>query len=241
MITLYQFPISHFSEKVRWTLDHKNIAYKKKNLLPGPHVKAIKKIAERSSVPVIVDGDKVVQGSSDIISYLDDKFPDKALTPVDSGTKAEALAWEEEADAEVGINVRVVSYHYLLDHPAILIPFFSQGGPWYRKPLLRIIFPKLAPRFRAYMNINEEAAKASAVRLRSVAEKMLSRLRQHDFLAGEAFSRADVAAASLWAPLARPQGYGLDWPSRYPEPLEELRLEFDEILRWVHRVYQNHR
>ena len=35
--TLYQFPISHYCEKVRWAMDYKKLEYKAKNLLPGLH------------------------------------------------------------------------------------------------------------------------------------------------------------------------------------------------------------
>ena len=43
MIELYQFPISHFCEKIRWTLDYKGLSHKTRNLLPGLHVLKTKK------------------------------------------------------------------------------------------------------------------------------------------------------------------------------------------------------
>ncbi|MCP3675846.1 MAG: glutathione S-transferase family protein, partial [Gammaproteobacteria bacterium] len=46
MIKLYQFPISHYCEKIRWSLDYKNLDYKIINLLPGLHIKTTKKLAE---------------------------------------------------------------------------------------------------------------------------------------------------------------------------------------------------
>ena len=72
MITLYQFPISHYCEKARWALDYKHVDHKVKNLLPGIHVKTTKKLAPRSSVPVLVHDNKAIQGSNHIISYLDE-------------------------------------------------------------------------------------------------------------------------------------------------------------------------
>lgn len=77
MIQLYQFPLSHYCEKVRWALDYKRIPYKIKNLLPGPHLLTIKKIAPKTTVPVIVDAGQVVQDSTQIISYLDAREPIK--------------------------------------------------------------------------------------------------------------------------------------------------------------------
>jgi hypothetical protein len=34
---LHQFPISHYCEKTRWNLDAKQLEYRVKNQLPGPH------------------------------------------------------------------------------------------------------------------------------------------------------------------------------------------------------------
>ena len=90
MLTLYQFPISHYCEKVRWALDYKGLDYTSKNLLPGIHLIVIKKIAQRSSVPVLVDGEKIIQNSADIIDHLDRSYPGKPLTPADAALEQEA-------------------------------------------------------------------------------------------------------------------------------------------------------
>ena len=58
MIKLYQFPISHYCEKIRWALEYKGLEYRKVNLLPGFHIKTTTKLVGKSSVPVLTDGDK---------------------------------------------------------------------------------------------------------------------------------------------------------------------------------------
>ena len=82
-VTLYQFPISHFCEKVRWALDYKEIPYQAKNLLPGLHVKTMTKLAKRSSVPVLDHEGTAIQNSADIIDYLEQQFPHNPLMPND--------------------------------------------------------------------------------------------------------------------------------------------------------------
>ena len=37
MRTLYQFPLSHFCEKARWLLDHKELDFVAQNVVPGVH------------------------------------------------------------------------------------------------------------------------------------------------------------------------------------------------------------
>jgi len=37
MRILYQFPLSHFCEKARWLLDHKELDFVAQNVVPGVH------------------------------------------------------------------------------------------------------------------------------------------------------------------------------------------------------------
>ena len=127
MIKLYQFPISHYCEKVRWALEFKGIEYETINLLPGLHTKTTKKIAPKSSVPLLVDGEQVVQNSSDILDYLEAQYPEPTLTPDLPEHEAQAQAWEEYADKEIGPAVRRLCYNTLLNHPDKVKPIFTAG------------------------------------------------------------------------------------------------------------------
>ncbi|MEE9356717.1 MAG: glutathione S-transferase family protein [Methylococcaceae bacterium] len=241
MLTLYQFPISHYCEKIRWTLAYKKIDHKIINLLPGLHVLKTNKLASQTSVPILVHDDKVIQGSSEIITYLDEEYPEQGLTPNKKELKDNALEWEKYIDNEVGIHVRRCCYHILLEHPDIVIKFFVHQGPWYGKPLLRILFPKLKTKMRGLMNINEKTAETSKQHLSIAIDKIYKHLQEHSFFVGDQFSRADLAAASLIAPLRMQEKYGLNWPKNIPEQLEELIDEFNEKTKWVDELYKNYR
>jgi len=241
MIKLYQFPISHYCEKIRWALDYKSIQYEKINLLPGLHIKKTKKLAKYSSVPVLVDGDKVIQNSAEIISYLDAKNDKKCLTPDDEFEKKQALEWEEYLDKELGPHVRCVCYHILLDHPDVVIPFFTHQGPWYGKLFLKFGFKNLQSKMRHFMKINEKTAKESLIKIEKAIKKINEQLKQTKFLAGEKFSRADLTAASLLAPLCQPAGYGLEWPEKTPKELLAISNKLKKEIEWVDEVYKQYR
>jgi glutathione S-transferase len=241
MITLYQFPISHYCEKVRWALDYKDLEHKKVNLLPGLHIKTTKKLAKYSSVPVLTDGEVVLQNSSKIITYLDENYPEKSLTPSDEIIRLEALDFEKFVDAEIGVHVRVCCYHILLEHPEIVIPFFAHKGPWYGSVLMKLGFSKLKVKMRKMMNINAASFAESKAILNNGVDKIYRHLQNNDFLAGKAFSRADLAAASLLAPLVMPDGYGLNWPKKIPPDLQDLMDEFKDRTLWVKEIYRNYR
>lgn len=101
MTTLYQFPISHYCEKVRWALDYKKVDYKVQNLLPGLHVKKAMSLCNNSEVPILQHGDHVIHNSSDIISYIDKNFDGNRLTPDDETSKQQSLEWETFVDREM--------------------------------------------------------------------------------------------------------------------------------------------
>ncbi len=245
MLILYQFPISHFCEKIRWALDHKKLEYKLFNLLPGPHVSKTKKLTPKSTVPILVHDKllhdkKVIQNSSDIITYLDETFPQRPLTPEQEDEKKEALDWEKYLDKEIGVHIRITIYSVILDHPAILIPFFCHNGPWYAKYFYKIIFPKLREKMILLMNINEQTAQQSKQRLELAIDKVYKHLQEHNFLVANTFTRADLTAAALLAPLCKPNGYGITWP-RYPEKLEELIETNHDKIAWALKLYEKYR
>ncbi len=241
MITLYQFPISHYCEKIRWALDYKNIGYEIKNLLPGLHLSKARKLAPDTCVPILVDGDRVIQGSDSIITYLDEYYAGQCLTPATEQLKNEALEWEQYVDREVGIHVRRCCYHVLLEHPDIVIPFFTHQGPWYGRLYLLYAFPKLKKAMRKYMNINQESEQRSREILGIAIDRLHDHLQENNFLVGNQFSRADLSAASLLAPLCMPEKYGLNWPDQLPPEFEALVDGFQSKIGWVSEIYDKYR
>lgn len=241
MLTLYQFPISHYCEKIRWALDYKGLDYNIINLLPGSHIKVVKQLAPKSDVPLLVHDGNIIQNSSDIITYLDNTFPEKSLTPVDPELAKQALEWEAYADEQVGPHVRLYCYYYFLDRPDITVPLLTHGQAWYRKLMFRLIFPKVREVMRKYMNINDRTAAIALKKLEHAIDKLHVSYEQNSFLAGDQFCRADLAAASLLAPFCMPDKYGLDWPDKLPTELEKVIRTFRDKLNWLDRLYQDSR
>ena len=95
MPLLYQFAASPYCEKARWALDYKGVQYQSVNLIPGPHIEVTSKIAKNTSVPILLDSDKVVQGSAEIISYLEKTVRHPPLTPTNSQDASMAHEWND--------------------------------------------------------------------------------------------------------------------------------------------------
>ena len=241
MITLYQFPISHFCEKVRWALDFKGLEYRTRNLLPGEHSKVVKALAEKSELPVLQHNKEVIQGSSQIITYLDQAFPDKLLTPIDPAKKQQALDWEDYADQNIGPHTRLYFYHHLLDATQLIMPLLVHGQPWHKQWMFRAIFPEVRKKMRVLMRINEKSACTSLEHIKAAIDRLAAQYVNKPFLTGGQFTRADIAAAALLAPFRSPSKYGLAWPKIFPAELQQSVELFKDQLAWVDSLYLDFR
>lgn len=243
-VRLYQFAISHYSEKVRWALDYKGIRYQPLNLLPGQHVKTIRALTGReSSVPVLDHDGEIIQGSSSIIDYLDETFPEYPLTPADPSSREQALAWEKRLDDEAGPAVRCWAYHYLLQRPKLVVPMLASGTPFYNRILLSLAFSRIDEIMRDWMKINQKTADASQQALEILLTELADAYQQQPYLAGDSFSRADLTAGALLAPLFQPPQYPVPWPKRQ-RLLPEMRTWLDqwqEQIQPLASLYREHR
>jgi glutathione S-transferase len=243
MITLYQFEFSHFCEKARWALDYKGLPHERKNLLPGLHARVARKLASNSSLPILVDDGAVVQDSSSIITFLDQKYPDRPLTPCDVQEAKEALAWEKYLDDEIGVQVRRWFYYHALPDRDCALRFLLDGAPWYGRPLLALIYPKVRAAMTALMDIHAESARQSEERLTAALDKLDDAVKERRFLVGDRFSRADLTACAL---LRRHCGAGnasTEVVAVVPDAVVALRDAHNArpFVSWVRKTYRSHR
>jgi len=201
---LYQFPISHFCEKARWALDYKNLPYEQINLIPGLHGFVVKRLAPESAVPVLCVEDQAIQGSSQIIDYLDQVAPEHLLGFNDSSLKGVSDKLEVFLDDKIGTLLRSVAYHVLFKHRKELATLWAQRGPFYSRAWLALTMPLLV----RYISHHYDTDDASAQKNRDKFDKALECLdriySRQPFLVGDRFSRVDLTAAALLAPLVLP-------------------------------------
>ena len=236
MMTLYQFPISHYCEKARWALEYKGLDYRIKNLVPGPHFRTLRKIAPGTIVPLLIDGNEVVQGSDSIITYLDKKQSHPALTPTTTEDASMAHEWEPYADTNVGVPLRLFFYFHLLQNRKLATKALTENGPWWSGPLYTIVFPLVRRGMRAAMHIDAESANAAQEKLLAAFGYIEQRLEKHKFLAGPLFSRADLAVSALLAPTWRPD-FAL--PHAVDAFIDAHRER--PVFTWARAVYDDYR
>ncbi|NWN90067.1 glutathione S-transferase family protein [Marinobacter adhaerens] len=243
-IKLYQFCISHYSEKVRWALDYKDINYQPINLLPGQHTKTIVKLTRaESSVPVLEHDGQVIQGSSQILDYLDHHFPEPSLMPADPALKEQVLHWEARLDELAGPAIRTWVYHYFLQRPKVVVPMLAAGTPFYNRIILKLAFSRVDEIMRKWMKINQKTADSAQQTLESLLHELAEIYRKQPYLVGDRLTRADLTAGALLAPLFQPAKYPVPWPkpARIPKEVQVQLKQWQPQLELLEKLYSDHR
>jgi glutathione S-transferase len=145
-----------------------------------------------------VDGERVVADSTAIALYLEEVYPDPPLLPEPPDERAQCLLLEDWADAAFMALTRRLAYWSFLSADNSLGNLFFPRAP---QIVRRISSPYGAFVLRRRFGLSDRQAKRDESEARRVAKLAVDRLAGRDFLFGEQISLADVALASMSAPL----------------------------------------
>lgn len=127
---LYHFPTSPFARRVRLALAHKGLSATLRDARANPeHLAELRTLNPLHTVPVLLDGERVIADSTAIAHYLDRKVPDPPLWP--AGVEG-AAAFELVALTDSTVTVLVdlgIRYSALHDHagfPAVRAEFVGR-------------------------------------------------------------------------------------------------------------------
>ncbi len=240
---LYVFAISHFCEKARWALDVLGVDYELRNVAPGEHMEIAKKLgAPRSSVPYLSLDGQVIQGSGDIVSWAEGVSSSEiSLTPDPEACDQ----MEKRIDDIAGVHVR--RYYYseaLVEHPSMIRPIFTRNLPLIKKLMISLAWGKICKIMITRMDLGLQQGEESKNILNDELNWIDELLADgRSYLVGDSFSRADIAAASILAPLALPSAHPVYSRLEHPPRMAQELLTWEDrpSLKWVHDVYAKHR
>lgn len=98
-ITLYQYEISPFCDKVRRTLKLKGQSFTTENIsLLQTQLGKVKKLSPAAKLPVLEIDGELITDSSNIVAELEERFPLPAVYPTDKKQRALIHFFEDWAD-----------------------------------------------------------------------------------------------------------------------------------------------
>jgi glutathione S-transferase len=243
---LITFAASHFCEKARWALDWHGIAYNEIGWPPGLHLVLAKRCgAKCSTLPILLDGDTVIQGSGTIIDWAESKAEDPGRSLNPKGRFAGAKEIERRADEVIGVHVRRLAFAELLPSYAHFVKpaLFYRAAGW-RLLVGNMMWPAAWRILMRMYDIRPGAAVESRVKLEAELDWLDGMLADgRAYLAGDRFSRADITVASLLANFARPKELPAQHGMKGPDALAADVRRWSErpVMRWVVAQYQAHR
>lgn len=243
-IKLYEFPMSHYCEKIRWALDYKHLPYERKLLLPVLHMPVMLALTRQTQVPVLEHDGKRIHNSADILDYLEKEFPDTArLYPESVEDQQKALELCALFDKEIGPHIRRVAYFYALSNKAFTQELLSLEQPFVNRKVLAASLPVITRVMQKGMGIDEKGFGKSQARLEAVLAKLDAMIPQSGYLVGGRFSIADLTAAALLAPMVQPANSFYALPTQAPESFTAFleRYRHRPFFDWVDQLYRKHR
>src|SRR5215831_5663304 len=184
---LWHIPLSHFSEKVRWTLDYKGIAHRRR-VLGADYLVRAWRATGRGTLPILFLDGRAIGDSTRIIEALEERYPEPALYPRDAEARRRALALEDYLDEQLGPALRAAFVTPLFRHdPDLALRALTTGMPdkayQQLRPLARI-FPAF---YRFRHKITDANLDADRGAVNDALERIERERQGRAYLVGDAF------------------------------------------------------
>jgi glutathione S-transferase len=242
---LITIPVSHYCEKARWALIRSGIPFVEERHMPPFYRFTTKKYGD-GTVPLLITKEAVLTDSDAILRWADQNATNQVkLYPSDRQDAQQVEQLVKQFDSELAPAVRQWVYAYTLDLVNIVKPLWCEGAPWYECLLFPIMYKPIRGAIIKGYGIDPQSAAKSYDQILKTFEIVNSLLADgQNFLVGNQFSAADLAFATLAAPLVSPVGYGVKLPSLTDLPIEMSKkmqlLQASTAGKFVLRLYQEH-
>jgi glutathione S-transferase len=240
---LWHIPLSHFNEKVRWTLDYKSIAHRRR-VLGADYLIRAWRATGHGTLPILFLDGRAIGDSTHIIAALEERYPEPPLYPRDAAARERALALEDHFDEQLGPALRAAFVTPLFRHdPDIALRALTTGMPpqAYRnlRPLLRI-FPMF---YRFRHKISDARLEADRATVNAALDRIEQERQGRAYLVGDAFTVADLTAAAMLSPVLQPPEIQYPLRVELPPYLQDYRAALlrHPATQWAAGIYHLHR
>ncbi|MEO0617364.1 MAG: glutathione S-transferase family protein [Pseudomonadota bacterium] len=226
------FTISHYCEKARWAFDYLGVPYRAQVLAPGAHLQRARESGlRRGALPFLLTESGPVQGSAAVVTWAERAAGTDAPALSTNATRDTIAGIETRLDEVVGVHTRRHFYsEAVLTQPKAVRSIFMMGQPFVQRAKLFAGWGTICKLMARGMDLGPTQREDSRDRLEREFDWLDGLLADgRPYLAGDRFSRADIAAASLLAPAVRPPDHPLHGVIASPP------LHGEDVARWAER------
>lgn len=243
-LELVQFRYSPYNEKARWGRDFKGLPHRRRSLLPGPHMRATKRLSGQTATPILVIDGEAVAGSARILERLEREASTPALFPADPALRAEAVAIERRFDEDLTPRIRRAVLAAILDDAGYVARVFGADHGGLARTLYAATFPLARGLVRKGNGIGSQADIDDGCAAATEAlDFVVDRTATTGYLVGDRFTLADLAAAASLAPLVDPDHPDMRRREPMPDTLRQwlARWRAHPGAAWIDEMYRKHR
>jgi glutathione S-transferase len=244
MLELYQFELSHYSEKVRFILDYKGLTYRKIEVTPGIGQIDLYRMSGQRQVPVLKDGSEIIADSTAIAEYLERHYPDKPLIPTDPKLRGLTLLIEQWADESIGLNARKVMIDALNHSQSFRTAFLPSSVPDVVKNLVGAVPNELLSVLGQGVGLGSDTIKSATEAVKRDLASLCFLLYDQPYLVTDHPTLADFAVAGLSMYLKFPAGNYLEIPDALKDKgvpgIADIGT-FEPFFSWRDRLYADYR
>ncbi|MEM7022959.1 MAG: glutathione S-transferase [Pseudomonadota bacterium] len=245
MAILYTFGPSHFCEKARWAVDICGVPYREVRCFPGPHMLTARRIAPGGSLPILESLDRIIQGSCPIMDWLEATYrpPWRYQTPAAEREQIEGLA--KRANEGLGPAIRRLVYAEILPtDPDSIAQQMLKGVSWGHGSIGKLMWPVIQKAMMNQLQATSRDVPEARERFEQELDDLDTLLQDgRRFLVGDHLTRADITAASLISPIARPPEHPVyseaePWPA-----FQQVIAPYQDRpgVRWAQEIYRDFR
>ncbi|MDB5247379.1 MAG: cytochrome [Segetibacter sp.] len=239
-------------EIARWVLDLNDTLYKDEQHAPYLYTAIANRLTGNknpgnSQSPVLIKTDGLIYTANSVLQYYEQHcLSSKKLLPEEPATKKEVLDLYNLFTNEFEDHVNKYVYSQLLAHPPIARRLFTKGVPINEKLTYSIKYASISGALSKEYQLNESKPGECIAFIRKIFEHVNERLSDgRKYLAGSALTMADIAFASVAAPLILPEEFGGVVPriQQLPEEYRKLVIELRETRagQFILDLYQEDR
>jgi glutathione S-transferase len=192
MLTLHQFELSPFCDKVRRALRYKGVPFTVVNVPVSTAPLKLRRLNSAGKVPVLENDGRHVADSTDIGLYLEESYPEPPLYPTEPSARALCHVLEDWADES--LYFYEMRLRFTFPHNARRwIPALLEHDPAPLRATARVVVPRIVRQQLAKQGVGRKSDAQVLAEVQRHLDAVGDFVADKQWLVGDALTMADLA------------------------------------------------